>query len=185
MEKKKGFSVLKFVIILLCIISVAATLTVNIAFAGGKTPKLMGKYVYVVKETDNMGDNLTVGAALLAPDAANVTLNKGDIVLCYPAAAPTELHVLSIFDIITAEDGTVYPLGSGTARPLKDYIETLRDAIDPALPLGLGEVPYGPLQVMHLQANTSALQEDTGWRPATPFEEGIRETIEWVRKETK
>lgn len=106
MEKKKGFSVLKFVIILLCIISVAATLTVNIAFAGGKTPKLMGKYVYVVKETDNMGDNLTVGAALLAPDAANVTLNKGDIVLCYPAAAPTELHVLSIFDIITAEDGT-------------------------------------------------------------------------------
>lgn len=97
MEKKKGFSVLKFVIILLCIISVAATLTVNIAFAGGKTPKLMGKYVYVVKETDNMGDNLTVGAALLAPDAANVTLNKGDIVLCYPADAPTELHVLSIF----------------------------------------------------------------------------------------
>ena len=54
-----------------------------------------------------------------------------------------------------------------------------------ALPLGLGEVPYGPLQVMHLQADTSALQEDTGWRPATPFEEGIRETIEWVRKETK
>ena len=79
----------------------------------------------------------------------------------------------------------VYPLGSGTARPLKDYIEALRDAIDPALPLGLGEVPYGPLQVMHLQADTSALQEDTGWRPATPFEEGIRETIEWVRKETK
>lgn len=70
-------------------------------------------------------------------------------------------------------------------RPLKDYIEALRDAIDPALPLGLGEVPYGPLQVMHLQADTSALQEDTGWRPATPFEEGIRETIEWVRKETK
>ena len=61
----------------------------------------------------------------------------------------------------------------------------LRVAIVPALPLGLGEVPYGPLQVMHLQADTSALQEDTGWRPATPFEEGIRETIEWVRKETK
>ena len=70
-------------------------------------------------------------------------------------------------------------------RSKEEYIEALRDAIDPALPLGLGEVPYGPLQVMHLQADTSALQEDTGWRPATPFEEGIRETIEWVRKETK
>ena len=80
---------------------------------------------------------------------------------------------------------SVYPLGSGTARPLKDYIEALRDAIDPALPLGLGEVPYGPLQVMHLQADTSALQADTGWYAATTFEEGIRKTIEWARKETK
>ena len=70
-------------------------------------------------------------------------------------------------------------------QELSETIEALRDAIDPALPLGLGEVPYGPLQVMHLQADTSTLQEDTGWRPATPFEEGIRETIEWVRKETK
>lgn len=50
-------------------------------------------------------------------------------------------------------NGAVYPLGSGQAMPLKDYIIQMRDAIDPALPLGLGEVPYGPLQVMHLQAD--------------------------------
>ena len=111
----------------------------------------------------------------------------------YAADAAAAFYALAV----SGQDGRVYPLGSGTARPLKDYIETLRDAIDPALPLGLGEVPYGPLQVMHLQADTSALQEDAGWRPATPvsythlrahatpFEEGIRETIEWVRKETK
>lgn len=99
----------------------------------------------------------------------------------YAADAAAAFYALAV----SGQDGRVYPLGSGTARPLKDYIEALRDAIDPALPLGLGEVPYGPLQVMHLQADTSALQEDTGWRPATPFEEGIRETIEWVRKETK
>lgn len=99
----------------------------------------------------------------------------------YAADAAAAFYALAV----SGQDGRVYPLGSGTTRPLKDYIEALRDAIDPALPLGLGEVPYGPLQVMHLQADTSTLQEDTGWRPATPFEEGIRETIEWVRKETK
>ena len=99
----------------------------------------------------------------------------------YAADAAAAFYALAV----SGQDGRVYPLGSGTARPLKDYIEALRDAIDPALPLGLGEIPYGPLQVMHLQADTSALQEDTGWRPATLFEEGIRETIEWVRKETK
>lgn len=80
-------------------------------------------------------------------------------------------------------DGAVYPLGSGQAMPLKDYIIQMRDAIDPALPLGLGEVPYGSLQVMHLQADISALQADTGFAPKTPFAEGIRKTIDWVKRE--
>ena len=80
-------------------------------------------------------------------------------------------------------NGAVYPLGSGQAMPLKDYIIQMRDAIDPALPLGLGEVPYGPLQVMHLQADISALQADTGFAPKTPFAEGIRRTMDWVKRE--
>ena len=80
-------------------------------------------------------------------------------------------------------NGAVYPLGSGQAIPLKDYIIQMRDAIDPAFPLGLGEVPYGPLQVMHLQADISALQADTGFVPKTPFAEGIRRTMDWVKRE--
>lgn len=80
-------------------------------------------------------------------------------------------------------NGAVYPLGSGQAMPLKDYIIQMRDAIDPALPLGLGEMPYGPLQVMHLQADISALQADTGFAPKTPFAEGIRRTMDWVKRE--
>lgn len=80
-------------------------------------------------------------------------------------------------------NGAVYPLGSGQAMPLKDYIIQMRDAIDPALPLGLGEVPYGPLQVMHLQADISALQADTGFAPKTSFAEGIRRTMDWVKRE--
>lgn len=86
---------------------------------------------------------------------------------------------------VHGRDGKVYPLGGGTARPLKEYIEAMRDAIDPELPLGLGEVPYGPQQVMYLKADTTALQQDTGWQPATPFEDGIRKTIDWVRKDAK
>ena len=80
-------------------------------------------------------------------------------------------------------NGAVDPLGSGQAIPQKDYIIQMRDAIDPALPLGLGEVPYGPLQVMHLQADISALQADTGFVPKTPFAEGIRRTMDWVKRE--
>ena len=35
----------------------------------------------------------------------------------------------------SGQNGAVYPLGSGQARPLREYILALRDAIDPALPL--------------------------------------------------
>ena len=106
MEKEKRFSILKFVLIALSIILIVLSIFINIAFSGGKTPKLFGRYVYVVKETDNMGDSVTKGAALLAADAKDETISKGDIVLCYPADAPDTLKVLSIFDIVSAEDGT-------------------------------------------------------------------------------
>ncbi|MCR5599809.1 MAG: hypothetical protein K6G33_03565 [Ruminococcus sp.] len=106
MEKKKGFSILKFVLILICVILIVLSIVVNIAFSGGKTPKILGNYVYIVKESDNMGSNVTNGAALVAPDAKDLSIAKGDIVLAYPANDPDKLHVLSIFDIVTAEDGT-------------------------------------------------------------------------------
>ena len=80
-------------------------------------------------------------------------------------------------------DGAVYPLGSGQPRPLREYIETLRDAIDPALPLGFGEVPYGEGQVMYLAADMDPLRRDTGFEPATSFADGIRQTVDAVRRE--
>lgn len=79
------------------------------------------------------------------------------------------------------QNGAVYPLGSGQACPLRSYVEALRDAIDPALELGFGEVPYGPRQVMHLQADIGDLQRDTGFEPKVPFAVGIKETIDWMR----
>lgn len=84
---------------------------------------------------------------------------------------------------VQGRSGAIYPLGGGSARPLREYLETLRDAIDPRLPLGLGQLPYGSRQVMHLEADLTALERDTGFVPATPFAEGIRKTIEWIRTE--
>lgn len=78
--------------------------------------------------------------------------------------------------------GKIYPLGGGSARPLREYVEEIRDAIDPALPLGFGEIPYNPLQVMHLEADIAALQADTGFAPITAFADGIRATITFQKK---
>ena len=78
-------------------------------------------------------------------------------------------------------DGAVYCFGTGETRTLRAYIEAIRDAIDPELAIGFGERDYYPDQVMHLEADVSNLREDVGFEPRYSFEDGIRETIDWVR----
>ncbi len=83
------------------------------------------------------------------------------------------------------KDGSIYCFGTGKPRLLKDYILAIRDAVNPELEVGLGELPYYPNQVMHLEADISNLTEDTGFVPQYSFEEGIRETVEWARSNSK
>lgn len=80
------------------------------------------------------------------------------------------------------QDRAVYCVGSGLARPLADYIRAIRDHIDPALPVGIGDLPYGPKQVMNLCADIANLQNDTGFRPQYDFNQGIAKTIDWMRR---
>lgn len=82
------------------------------------------------------------------------------------------------------KDQKVYCIGSGRAKPLKDYICCVRDMIDPQLPVGFGEIPYGEKQVMHLCADIEELTADTGFLPQYSFQEGIKETIAWMKGET-
>lgn len=79
-------------------------------------------------------------------------------------------------------NGAIYCLGSGKTRRLKDYIMVMRDAIDPTLDIGLGELEYYPNQVMHLEADISSLTRDTGFVPSVDFETGIKETIDWYKR---
>lgn len=80
------------------------------------------------------------------------------------------------------KDGAVYAVGGGATRSLREYFCLVRDAVDPALPLGLGEMPYPPGQVMYLQADISALQMDTGFAPKVSFEEGIQLTVQAYKR---
>lgn len=82
------------------------------------------------------------------------------------------------------KDGAVYPLGSGTTRPLKEYIFTIWDKMDREGQISLGAIPYTKNQVMYLCADLSELTKDTGFVPEYTFEEGMEETIQWYRKGT-
>ena len=79
-------------------------------------------------------------------------------------------------------DQAIYCVGSGTVRPLCEYILAIRDAVNPEASIGLGEIPYPEGQVMYLQADIETLTKDTGFVPEISFEEGIQRTVQWCRK---
>lgn len=79
------------------------------------------------------------------------------------------------------KSGMVYPLGSGQTQRLKNYIAAIRDAVNPALPVALGALPYPENQVMYLCADISSLTQDVGFRPRVSFEDGIQKTVDWAK----
>lgn len=82
--------------------------------------------------------------------------------------------------------GKTYVLGSGQARPLKDYIMEIYQAVSEEClgvgSIGIGDLSYGEKQVMHLSADITQLTEDTGFKPEVTFAEGIRETVRSAMK---
>lgn len=76
-----------------------------------------------------------------------------------------------------------YGIGSGVFKPLKDYIVEIRDIIDPVLPLGIGEIPAYSEKTFSSCVSIYDITKDTGFVPEISFEEGIRRTIPFYRKE--
>ncbi len=116
---------------------------------------------------------------LLAGERPALTAGEQIWDYLYSGDAARALYLLARY----GRDGAVYPLGSGKAVPLRSYIERIRDVIDPSLPLGFGEVPYGGQQIMFLQSDGSALRDDVGFVPDTDFPEGIQKTITWMKEQ--
>jgi len=69
--------------------------------------------------------------------------------------------------------GKVYCLGSGIGRPLKDYLEIIRDAVNPEYIPEYGKIPYSKDSLQYLCTDISELTNDTNWKPEVSFENGI------------
>jgi len=80
--------------------------------------------------------------------------------------------------------GKTYPLGSGKARRLSEYIEDIRKIIDPTIELHFGAKEYFAHQPMYLCADISELTKDTGWKPEIDFSNGIRMLIEQIKSKS-
>lgn len=74
-------------------------------------------------------------------------------------------------------DGKAYPLGSGNGRRLSDYVNNIREVINPDVQVLFGAKDYYPHQPMHLVADITELTKDTGWLPQSSFQEGIKNIV--------
>lgn len=70
-----------------------------------------------------------------------------------------------------------YCLGSGEAKTIKEYVETIIDIVNPTAKAGFGEIPYPKEGPMSLCADISEIVADTGWMPKVSFADGIRSII--------
>lgn len=127
MENKKGISILKPVIIVLLVLLIASTLTVNILFSRSNTPKIFGKFVHIVTQQEgiDMGNEVTAGAAIIADDISKRTLDiNTDVVLCklngsdevtvrmfYKVEADTETGELRYYPETDKAQGTELSIG--------------------------------------------------------------------------
>lgn len=77
--------------------------------------------------------------------------------------------------------GEVYNIGSGCARSVRSLLDLLLSFA--RVPIEIYEDPalLRPVDVPLLEANTSRLREHTGWEPKLPFEQALRNTLEYWR----
>ncbi len=101
MEKKREFSLLRAFITVICLISIALSVTLNVLFSNDKVPKILGRYIYIVEKGADYGGDITPGAALIAKDAKGETIENNFIVLCYPTESPDTLCIRKV----TADEG--------------------------------------------------------------------------------
>ena len=70
--------------------------------------------------------------------------------------------------------GRLYPVGSGESMSLKEYVEIIRDLINPELPIGIGDLPYKSSRIDNQVMDITLLKEDLGFSPKFSFKEGIQ-----------
>lgn len=98
------------------------------------------------------------------------------------------LHVEDLMSALyllgsTGKGGVIYPVGSGENKTLREYVELIRDSIDPSLPIGIGDVPYKSTRIDNQVLDISCLIEDTGFSPKHSFSNSIHEVVDFFRKQ--
>lgn len=78
-----------------------------------------------------------------------------------------------------------YTIGSGVARPIKEYIIELKNILNPNAKLSIGVLPYKTDRIDNSVVDITNLCNDTKFYPKVSFAEGIKKTIEFFKNGDK
>lgn len=130
------------------------------------------------------------GVGEFSPRFVNTTLRK--IINGEPlqfTAATQNYDFVYVSDVakafyLVAEKGVPfceYMIGSGNARPLKEFILEMVEACAPdAKPL-FGDVPFTGTNMPLSTFAIDAIKNDCGFEPDVPFAQGTKMTMDWLR----
>lgn len=130
------------------------------------------------------------GAGELSPRFVNTTLRK--IINNEPlqfTAATQNYDFVYVTDVakafyLIAKNGKPfceYMIGSGNARPLKEFILEIQQSLAPdTIPL-FGDVPFTGINMPLSIFSTAATEQDTGFKAEVSFTEGTRMTMDWLK----
>ena len=130
------------------------------------------------------------GAGELSPLFVNTTIRK--IINGEPlqfTAATQNYDFVYVTDVarafyLLAKNGKPfceYMIGSGTARPLKEFILEMVTALAPDQTPIFGDIPFTGTNMPLSVFDASATAEDCGFRAEVSFAEGTKMTMDWLK----
>lgn len=130
------------------------------------------------------------GVGELSPRFVNTTLRK--IINNEPlqfTAGTQNYDFVYVTDVArafyaVAKDGVPfkeYLIGSGNARPLKEFILEMQQALAPNNKPLFGDVPFTGTNMPLSAFDTTDIEQDCAFKPEVSFADGTRMTMEWLK----
>ncbi len=87
--------------------------------------------------------------------------------------------------VTQGEPGEVYNLASGRARSVQGLLETLLSLADTEIRVERDPARYRPVDVPEAYGSAEKFRQQTGWEPEIPFEQTLRDTLEYWREQAR
>lgn len=75
-----------------------------------------------------------------------------------------------------------YVIGSGNARPLREFITEMKEALAPDAHLIFGDIPFTGVNMPLEAFSTKHTEADCGFTAKISFAEGVKRTMDWIKE---